>query len=84
MAKKTWQMIAVVPRGGGEVHATSLSTTPSRTACGDDCDGWVIAPMRRDGQAPRVTCGSCKRRMFLPVADDVRPLHAGRGRGRRR
>lgn len=87
---KMQQLISVIPRGGGEVHAAGLLDPSGRTTCGLLLGGWVVAPGVPDG--PRrlthatVTCDRCKRLMFLPVSANAVPEHrprAARGRSRR-
>lgn len=72
MPAAEYQMIAVRPRQGGTVHATSL-TDSRRTACGINCDGWIVAPLRQKwAGASDIKCKRCKQVMFLQVNEHAR------------
>ena len=53
------EMTPIRPRRGSVTHATSLET-PSKTACGRRCSGWMIS-------VEHVDCLDCKASMYGDV-----------------
>lgn len=60
MAVPAFEYTPVKSRRGVKVHTTSLRS-PTRTACGRNCNGWIVA-----ARPSRVTCTECKLAITAP------------------
>lgn len=60
----------IIPRGGGLIHATTL-TSPSHTACGLPWSGWLAHTEYE------LTCTSCVANLYTNKSHGVK---AGKGR----